>query len=284
MVREGPPGCDDISVDTVASVVALARRLGLVVEEPRPLRSTNNLVLWLRPSTVVAKISAAGGRAADELAIARRLADERAPVVPPADDIGDRLHRVDDRDVTFWLYVSQDDITEPSPQSIAESLGALHQALARIGPPGRLQTQAVQITDAIHALDRSDFAPDLSGDDRRLLRHALAHGAATLAEAAGPSRIIHGSPHRFNIVVVGRSVQFIDFETVQRGPIEWDLAHLETTVAEHYPGTVDFDVLTVCRLLVSATTSTWCWDGVTRGPDMRDHAEFHLAAVRAALG
>ena len=283
-VREGLHGCDDITVDSVASVVDLARGLGLVVEEPLPLRSTNNLVLWLRPSAVVAKISAGGGRAADELAIARRLVDEGAPVVPPADGIGNRLHRVGDRDVTFWRYASQDDVTEPGPQSMAESLWALHEALAAIGPLGRLPPQTEQITDAIRALDRTDFAPELNSDERALLRHSLAHGAATLADAARPDRILHGSPHRLNMVIVDGSVRFVDFETVQRGPLEWDLAHLGPEVARRYPGALDVDALTICRLLVSATTSTWCWDSLTRGPDMRDHAEHHLAAVRSAFG
>jgi hypothetical protein len=232
----------------------------------------------------VAKISTGGGRAGDELAIARRLFDEGAPVVPPADGIGNQLHRLGDREVTFWRYASQDEVTEPSPLSIAEALWALHEGLMAIGPHGRLPTYAEPLTDAIRALDRSSFAPELNSDDRDLLRHVLRDGAATLAGAVGPQPIIHGSPHRMNIVVVEGSVRFVDFETVRRGPLEWDLAHLEPKVAEHYRGAIDVDILATCRLLVSATTSTWCWDALTRGPDMRDHAEIHLATVRSALG
>jgi hypothetical protein len=65
-------------VDIIASVVVLARRLGLVVQ-PIALRSTNNMLVWLRPSMVVAKISSRPGMAANELAIAKALAAAGAP-------------------------------------------------------------------------------------------------------------------------------------------------------------------------------------------------------------
>ena len=276
--------CDDSGVDMVAAAVELARKLGIVVEEPVPLRSTNNYVIWLRPSAVVAKISEERGRSAHELAVGRLLADAGAPVVPPAERFGRRLYRVGDWGVTFWRYESQENITEPSPESVAQALGAMHQALMTLRGNEPTQTCEEQITDAVRALDRLEFAPELKMDDRALLRQALRKSQGTLAKAIDTGgRIIHGSPHRLNIVVVAGSPRFIDFETVQRGPYEWDLAHLEPEVATHYPGTLDFEMVTLCRLLVSATTSTWCWGGLHRGPDMRGHAEHHLAAVRSAL-
>jgi Ser/Thr protein kinase RdoA (MazF antagonist) len=270
-------------VDVVAAVVDLARKLGIVVGEPVPLRSTNNQVIWLRPSAVVAKISAANGRSTDELAVARVLADAGAPVVPPAEGVGRRLYRVADREVTFWRYEPQENVSEPSYESLAQALGALHEALRTLGVHEPTRTHEGQITDAIRALDRPEFAPELRSDDRDLLRRALHQGRLTLAKTVGTSHIIHGSPHRMNIVMVAGTPRFIDFETVQRGPLEWDLAHLEPEVADHYPGSLDLDALVVCRTLVSAATSTWCWDGLHRGPDMRNHAEHHLAAVRSSL-
>jgi hypothetical protein len=35
-------------------------------------------------------------------------------------------------------------------------------------------------------------------------------------------------------------------------------------------------------VLVSAATSTWCWDGLERGSDMLRHAQHHLELVRSA--
>jgi hypothetical protein len=269
-------------VEIVACVVDLARDLGLTVEEPHPLRSTNNLVLWLRPSPVVAKISV-NGDAARALAIARRLAGAGAPIVPPADDIGDRVYRVCDRQVTFWRYEPQDAVHEPGPEPVARALFDLHEILATVVAAPHLPPYDDQIAHAIRALDRPGFAPELRDGDRQVLRRTLSDSLAVLAARAGPVHAIHGSPHRFNLLVVAGSPKFIDFETVQRGPREWDLAHLEPGVAEHYRGALDHDVLARCRILVSATTATWCWDGLHRGPDMRGHAEHHLAAVRSAL-
>lgn len=271
-------------VDIIASVVVLARTLGLVVEEPVALRSTNNVLVWLHPSMVVAKISSRPGMAANELAIAKVLAAAGSPVVPPANDVGDHLHRVAGRDVTFWKYEPQDEIEEATSEAIAMALFDLHEALAMLGSVVSLPTCDTQIIDAIHSLDNQDVAPELRVEDRAILRQALSFGRETLAHLHDTYRIVHGSPHRMNILVVAGGPRFIDFETVQFGPLEWDLAHLEPEVADHYPAPPDVDALAVCRLTISATTSTWCWAGLGHGPDMRSHAEHHLAVVRAALG
>jgi aminoglycoside phosphotransferase (APT) family kinase protein len=94
--------------------------------------------------------------------------------------------------------------------------------------------------------------------------------------------VIHGSPHRFNILVVDAAPKFIDFETVELGPLEWDLAHLEPEVAGLYPGEFDDQALALCRVMVSAATSTWCWEGLERGSDMQSHAQHHLQVVRSS--
>jgi aminoglycoside phosphotransferase (APT) family kinase protein len=206
-----------------------------------------------------------------------------APIVPPAEGIGNEVYRAEDRYVTFWRYEPQDNVAEASSEAVAQSLSALHAALAMLGGNIHSRTHKNQITDAIRALDRPAFAPELPKDARSHLRQALAEGLVTLSQAADDGHIIHGSPHRFNILVVAGSPRFIDFETVEHGPLEWDLAHLEPKVADYYPNDLNPEVLTCCRLMISALTSSWCWDGLNRGPDMRAHAEHHLAVVRSSL-
>jgi hypothetical protein len=56
------------------------------------------------------------------------------------------------------------------------------------------------------------------------------------------------------------------FETVELGPVEWDLAHLEPEVAGFYRASSTVG-LGLCRMMVSAATSTWCWDGLARGSE-----------------
>ncbi len=134
-------------------------------------------------------------------------------------------------------------------------------------------------TTRIRALDRQTYGPLLGVSDRRLLRQALESALDKMRNAT--RAVIHGSPHRMNILSMRGAPVFIDLETIQLGPIEWDLAHLEPAVADQYPGPYDEDLLATCRTAVSAATATWCWGALERGPDMRTHAEHHLAVVRA---
>lgn len=60
--------------DAIRAAADLARVLGLAVQEPVPLRSTNNAVAWLRPVDIVAKISTVhNSRLHRELQVAREL-------------------------------------------------------------------------------------------------------------------------------------------------------------------------------------------------------------------
>jgi hypothetical protein len=140
------------------------------------------------------------------------------------------------------------------------------------------------LESAVDLLDDPGLPGDLARDDRSLLRRALLEGIDALVSVSDTPHVLHGSPHRFNILVMDEEAVFIDFETVELGPLEWDLAHLEEDVAGLYPAELDQDLLGRCRLSISAATSTWCWEGIDRGPDMRSHAEQHLETVRRALG
>jgi hypothetical protein len=70
-------------VDLITSVANLARGQGLEVGVPVNLRSTNNVVAWMHPSRVVAKIARDFDASARELQRATFLAAIGAPVVPP---------------------------------------------------------------------------------------------------------------------------------------------------------------------------------------------------------
>jgi thiamine kinase-like enzyme len=165
---------------------------------------------------------------------------------------------------------------------MASELFALHRALAEVGHRRTLPTFDERLIETIRSLDSPSFAPELVGSDRAVLRSTLSDVVTRLVEGPRISEVIHGSPHRFNILVVQGAPRFIDFETVERGPIEWDLAHLDQEVAARYQGSVDLKTLALCRVAISAATSAWCWDAPERGDDMRFHAEHHLAVVRAA--
>jgi aminoglycoside phosphotransferase (APT) family kinase protein len=270
-------------VDAIPPVADLIRSCGFAVDLPVGLRSTNNVVVWLSPSPIVAKISKEYEVAARELAVVRELVDMAAPVVPPFDLGIEQPVIIDEEVVTFWRYEPQDNTVESSASQIAQYLFRLHSKLASIRNRAAFPSFSEPLMSAVGALEHRDFAQELEGVDRGLLRAALVDGMAGLAEMTRSAWLIHGSPHRLNILVVDGVPAFIDFETVELGPIEWDLAHLEPEVADTYPGEFDQQALALCRVMVSAVTSTWCWEGLERGPDMRSHAQHHLEVVRSFL-
>lgn len=137
-----------------------------------------------------------------------------------------------------------------------------------------------ELEDVAECLGDRRFAPELRGPDRNLLIRAL--GECALGDGFREA-VLHGSPHRYNILNVEGKPRFIDFETVCHGPVEWDLAHLEPDVANGYPGSVDQELLARCVTLVSAKTAAWCWARAGGNEEMRWHAQQHLDAVRHAL-
>ena len=266
----------------ITPVVDLIRSCGFHVRRTVFLRSTNNVVVWFSPSLIVAKISTDYDRAVRELAVVRALVDRAAPVVPPVDLGIEQPASIDGKAVTFWRYEPQDSAVELDAAQIAEYLFLLHSKLASVRDLSAFPSFTDPLKSAADALERREFAPELVKADRALLRRTLVDGMSRLPKMTGHERVIHGSPHRFNILVVDAAPRFIDFETVELGPVEWDLAHLEPEVADCYSGEFNCQALALCRVMVSAATATWCWDGMERGSDMRSHAQHHLQVVRSS--
>jgi len=202
-------------------------------------------------------------------------------VVPPIEIGIAQPVNVEGRWVTCWNYVA--DGRTASAAEVAAALAELHAGLAGVPGHASFPRCRERLETAVARLDDPELPDGLTEVDRALLRRALLDGIAALDARSGPLRVLHGSPHRFNILVMGGEVVFIDFETVELGPLEWDLAHLEEEVAGHYPAHLDQDLLRTCRIAISAATSTWCWNGIDRGVDMRGHADHHLDFVRRAL-
>ena len=272
------PRCDSCAVEMITAVANLVRDQGLEVGVPVTLRSTNNVIAWMRPSPVVAKMAWDAAASARELQLATSLAAVGAPVVPPIDIGIAQPVNVEGHWVTFWQYVA--DERSATALQVAVSLFALHAGLAKIPGRSTLRTCDGRLESAVGLLDGPELARGLAKKDCALLRRALLDGIAALNSQTGPLRALHGSPHRFNILTTGGTTLFIDFETVELGPVEWDVAHLEEEVAVHYPADLDQNLLRTCRIAISAATSTWCWEGIDRGADMQSHAEHHLESVR----
>jgi hypothetical protein len=268
-------------VSPVEAACAAGREFGVRVTEPVVLSDTNNVVVWLAPSAVVAKIGTGHHRRlADELRIVEYLVTADAPVVGPAEDVPPRVHHHDRFEMTFWAYKPTQQ-EEVRPKALAQSLHRLHDALGKM--PTNLRVALPSFVDELVSARRlladSAAVPLLGSKDRQPLTAVLVSGAAFALE----QQVLHGSPHGMNILVVNGLPLFIDFETTCVGPFEWDLAHLEDEVAVHYPYGLDFSLLARCRTLVSAKTAVWCWDKSAASSEMSWHAEHHLNIVKQSL-
>lgn len=268
----------------VQAAAEVAAAFGVQVTEPQPLRSTNNIVVWLRPAMIVAKVGVGHyRRLADELQAVLELSRLRAPVVSPASEIPEIVHHRYGFDITFWRYYPQPSDVRISSTQLASALHSLHETGRQISPAVRTRLPSfMQELRAVRELlsDPSRLVL-LAERDRILLLHAFDRLGAELRTAIRSSMdtVIHGSPHRLNVLFVYGEPRFIDFETVCIGPIEWDLAHLEPRVAREYGEPLNESLEKACRDMTSVKTAAWCWADANR-EDLRHHAEFHLAQIR----
>ncbi len=272
---------------SVAAAVRVAESLGVRVGTPVHLRSTNNVVVWLRPSPVVAKIGV--GRRPGfflEVDVARELDALGAPIVPLAPGLPARVHAQDAFEVSFWQYCPQPDAADIPPGQLASALHLLHSKCAQMSetltrrlPHYRVELQSV--SELLHDAERLSALPER---DRRFLIRVFDQLCDRLAvlPSADARAVIHGSSHEHNVLLSDGEPRFIDFETLCKGPIEWDLAYTPPDTAKHYAGAVNSELLEVCRDLARVNTAAWCWSDVDRG-DLREHAEGHLAYLKTTF-
>ena len=268
----------------VEAGVRVAEQFGLRVEVPVLLRSTNNVVAWLRPSPVVAKIGVGRQRGfARELPLALELTALGAPVVPPAPEIPAVVHVLDDFQISFWRYYPQPPDVEIAAEPVAAALLRLHAACARISTELRAEfpSYLVELMSVSELLLDASKLSALHAQDRHLLISMFDRLWKRLQEASSADThvVIHGSPHPDNVLLADGEPRFIDFETTCLGPVEWDLAHTSPDTVNSYAGAVDTQLLQICRDMVRVKTAAWCWAEVDRG-DLRYHAETHLAHLK----
>ena len=252
----------------------VGRQLGFAAEEPLLLQETNNVVVWLRPSAIVAKVGRwphSEERLWREHRVAAALAREGGPVVPP---VGEPAIDVETGFVvTLWERVDHDAEHAPAPDELAASLRELHTALASYhGDTPSFRSAIALARDALHEVEPTVRAT-LETAFEQLLVELDAHTHA--------DQLLHGEPHDSNLLRTAAGLRWIDLEGVCRGPLEWDLAFLPEEAAARFPE-ADAALLRLLWLLNSARVATWCWLRVDVG-DMRWHAQHHLRVVRSAL-
>lgn len=195
----------------------VARRLGLTFTGADVLYVGTNVLVHLRPTAVVARVTRVAHliRPAADLAGAMALARSAAVkgrVVSPATVVDPGPHVQDSRYVTFWTrYIDGPTTTSASPAEAGSSLRRFHEA-------ARDHVGALRSFDPRpEALKIADLADPQTG---AILRAAA--GSITVPDLA--QQPIHGDAHEENALAGGI---WQDLDDVCTGPVEWDLASIQ---------------------------------------------------------
>ena len=267
----------------VTAAEAVAARYGLPARRTRVLHDANNVVVHLAPSPVVAKVcpAASGGwdKLEREVEVARHLIRAGAPVVGPSRELPAGPHAADGFAITFWRHHSHEAGALLSGRFCAETLAAVHSALAGYPAPlpSFLDRRVKRTGDT---LCEPSHPTALLAPDRAFLQREYISITSRLETCRLENQPLHGDPHAGNFLVGRNGCLMIDFESVCAGPVEWDVSALPGGGAGVFA--VDEELLAVLLRLRSICVAVWCAGRAARSNEMARAASLHLGLLREA--
>jgi aminoglycoside phosphotransferase (APT) family kinase protein len=263
------------------AALAVAASLDLPAEDAAIVFNSNKLALRLAPCDVLARVTRVGleGEARLELHRAQQLAEAGCPVGAVLPRVAPLVYEEDGFAVTLWAYY--DSAIHPvTAKDYARTLTQLHVGMRTVDLTSPRFTD--RIAEAQQVAATPSLSPDLAEADRELLTSRLADLRRTIDEFDAAEQLLHGEPHPGNVLGTRHGPVFIDFETLCRGPVEFDLAHVPEAVCEHYPG-IDQELLAHCRQLVLAMIAAWRWAVDDEFPNRQYWRHALLHALRHGL-
>ena len=273
----------------VRAAVTVAARYGNTAAEPAILADGANIIVYLRPAPVVAKVAASTlavrpdneDRLQRELDVCAFLAAEGAPVAPPSAEIPATTHRHDGQMMSFWRYLPPADPAgrlRPDEETIGSMLRDLHAALRRYP---RTQEYLTPLRDIPAFLARPQTR--ISQERKAALAAAYHRLTAELTQAP-PRQALHGDAGGGNLMATDRGWIWHDFEDTCSGPVEWDLAASTSSryqdgprVLAAYCDAIDGSQLAVCEQLRWLHLTVWYSLYAERLPDLGPRAAELLA-------
>lgn len=272
--------------EAVAAAVAVARDHGVPVNDPRIVRDLTNVLVHFAPAPVIARVPLTLARLrsrawfARELELASFLADQGAPVAPPAEEVEPGPHERDGFLVSFWRHVSHDP-ARFDPEAAGRSLRDLHLALSRYDGDLPSFDRLDEVADLLGSLPPSGLASEEDLGN-------LSRVCELLGEAPIPTgRPLHGDSHFGNVLWAAEGPLWGDLENVCNGPVEYDLACLAwrcapgTTEALAAYGGHDAELLTRLEPFLALFLAAWTIVVVTRTPTESGRAELRRRIDRA---
>jgi len=266
----------------IKAAMQIAATYGLKSKEPVVLKDSNNTVIHLTPSPVVAKVATTiltrqtVSNLAHELKVALHLVKLEAPIVPPSLEIPPTTYWSDDLEITFWHYCSgkvRENIDHPE---LVAALQQFHAALASY--KGALKPFTEDYAVCYSLLDSDHLSPDLSRDDRRFLRQLYEHLSASLQNLDYERVPVHTEIHGGNILWTNGKPLLIDFESCSRGPRELDFLFFSAKNLSACPD-LNKPLMNILSQLRSFRVAVWCWSQPDRAPEVREAAEYHLGRL-----
>ena len=250
----------------VAAAISTASELGLTADAALVLHDSNRVALRVMPCDMLARVAgpAHAGVAPLEIEIAQRLAELEAPVAAVAPRVGHRVYERDGFWITLWTYYDSAASPELKPADYADALKRLHVGMRSLEVITPHFTD--RVAEAHQLVVRADATPTLADADRELLDSTLRSATLAVVRRSAAEQLLHGEPHPGNVLNTTDGPLFVDLETVCRGPLEFDLAHVPQAVSDRYPG-VDQELLGDLRGLVLAMVAAWRFDKTDRQPN-----------------
>jgi Ser/Thr protein kinase RdoA (MazF antagonist) len=224
----------------LAAAVALAVRLGLPAGDHAVLSNRGNLIVHFATAGVVARVATLTAWTrqeplrwlAREVAVARHVAANGGPVVPPAHGTDPGPHWQDGFAISLSDFLPRTSPSAvPTPADCAVALAGFHEAAIDCPADlGYLAPATDQVTDGLTMIERECLA-----DARTVAALRAAHSrvladiaAAARGAAAGLRQVVlHGDAHAGNLLPGGPGGWvWTDLEDTSRGPAAWDLATL----------------------------------------------------------
>ena len=207
-----------------ATETALAH--GIAPDRCEILQDGNTLVLRLSETLVARVVTDLSGprQGAEwfgrEIAVARFLAENGAPVIPVHPGIPPGPHERQGYLMNFWQYVEAVPV-EPDPAAVGETLHRCHRILTAF--PSALPELAI-LTESIALLETLEEKRLFPAATTALLRDRLV--SSTQALRGLPFQPLHGDAHPGNLMLTRKGLLWTDWEDAFSGPVEWDLASI----------------------------------------------------------
>lgn len=268
----------------VRAAVTVARSHGLTVTDPEVLKDGSNVVVWLRPAPVVARVATTTALVRTEVwrwlrrevSVVHHLRSRGAAVVPPSELIPPGPYQHDGAWLSCWRYVEHDPEYTPGPAELTAAIAALHTALADY--PGPLPFLGLVLDEIPRLIELADALRLAAPADVELMRAELARLRPALVAQRAQARPIHGDAHPGNVLATETGLLWNDFEDVCAGPAEWDHATAARGLGIADPP----QALELCLAARDLQGVAWTLLIGHRFPERRARAAAHLDAWRAA--